>query len=155
MKPISLKRFGRIVARVMDTLPPEFAPFLENLVVDVEEEPDPDMLRRSGYSEEDIAAGVDLLGLFAPLGSEPMLPPEDEEELPVEFSHDFQDQPHRLIIYKRSHEREFPKRRQFLIEVRKTVVHELAHHFGFNEKDLERFDDHPDPFGEDPDHLAK
>jgi hypothetical protein len=29
-----------------------------------------------------------------------------------------------------------------------TVIHELAHHFGLTDRDLERFDDDPDPFGD-------
>ena len=40
-------------------------------------------------------------------------------------------------------------------EVRKTVIHELAHHFGFSERDLERFDDNPDPFGDDPEQFDR
>ena len=31
-------------------------------------------------------------------------------------------------------------------EIRKTVIHELAHHFGLTDRDLERFDANPDPF---------
>jgi predicted Zn-dependent protease with MMP-like domain len=30
--------------------------------------------------------------------------------------------------------------------VRKTVIHELAHHFGYTDADLEKFDDNPNPF---------
>jgi predicted Zn-dependent protease with MMP-like domain len=149
MKPMSLDRFGRMVARVMKALPEEFYPFLENLVVDVEEEPDPEMLRRSGYTNEEIHSGAaDLFGLFVPLGSTPVISREEEDELPQEFPFDFLDQPHRLIIYKGPHERAFPDPRQLRIEVRKTVIHELAHHFGFEERDLEPFDDNPDPFGD-------
>ena len=149
MKRMSLDKFGRMVARVMKTLPEEFYPYLENLVVDVEEEPDPEMLRRSGYTDEEIRAGVaDLLGLFVPLDSLAVISRDDEDELPREFPFDFLDQPHRLIIYQGPHERAFPDPRQLRIEVRKTVIHELAHHFGFDERDLEPFDDNPDPFGD-------
>ncbi len=56
---------------------------------------------------------------------------------------------HRLVIYKRPLEEEYPERKRFLIEIRKTVVHELAHHFGWTDADLERFDDNPDPFKDD------
>jgi predicted Zn-dependent protease with MMP-like domain len=149
MRRLSLDKFGRMVARVMKTLPEEFYPYLENLVVVVEEEPDPDMLRRSGYTDEEIRAGAgDLFGLFAPMGSPPVISRDDEDELPQEFPFDFLDQPHRLIIYKGPLERAFPDPRQLRIEVRKTVIHELAHHFGFDERDLEKFDDNPDPFGD-------
>jgi len=60
---------------------------------------------------------------------------------------DLADLPHRILIFKRPLEEDFPDRRQLLIEIRKTVIHELAHHFGWTDRDLERFDDTPDPFG--------
>ena len=37
MKPMSLRKFGVIVSRVMETLPPEIVRHLDNVVVDVEE----------------------------------------------------------------------------------------------------------------------
>jgi predicted Zn-dependent protease with MMP-like domain len=140
MKRMSLKKFCRVVARVMETLPAEFVPYLDNVVVDVEEEPDEATLRKAGLTDEEIEAGESLFGLFDPL------------ELPSLYAGDAvdtQDMLHRLIIFKRPLEEEFPDRQQLLIEIRKTVIHELAHHFGFTDRDLERFDDNPDPFGEE------
>jgi predicted Zn-dependent protease with MMP-like domain len=139
MKRMSLRRFGRIVARVMETLPAPFQPYLDNVVVDVEDEPDEATLRRAGFTEEEIAAGESLFGLFDPL------------ELPLGYSCDAVDADamlHRLVIFKRPLEEEFSGR-QLLIEIRKTVIHELAHHFGYTDRDLERFDDKDDPFGDD------
>jgi predicted Zn-dependent protease with MMP-like domain len=138
MKRMSLRRFGQIVAQVMETLPEAFHPFLDNVVVDVEEEPDEQTLRRAGFTEEEIAEGDTLFGLFDPL------------QLPTEFSGDavdVGDMLHRLVIFKRPLEEEFPNRRQLLVEIRKTVIHELAHHFGWTDRDLEKFDDNPNPFG--------
>src|SRR3989442_412193 len=120
MKRMSLRQFGHIVARVMETLPAELRPHLDNLVVDVEDEPDLRTLRRAGLTDEEIDAGESLFGLFDPL------------ELPTGYSSDAidtHDMLHRLIIFKRPLEEEF-RGRQFLIEIRKTVIHELAHHFG-------------------------
>lgn len=137
MKRMSLKEFGAIVARVVRTVPDELKPHLENVAVDVEEKPDIDTLREMGFSEEEIAAGDSLYGLFVPLN------------LPSPWSGDaveLHDLPHRIIIYKRPLEEDFPDRRQLLIEIRKTVVHELAHHFGYSDRDLERFDSNPNPF---------
>lgn len=97
-------------------------------------------LRHAGFTEEEIAAGYSLYGLFAPI------------DLPTLWgvdAVDIHDLPHRILIFKRPLEEGFPERRQLMIEIRKTVIHELAHHFGFNEKDLERFDANPDPFGDD------
>jgi predicted Zn-dependent protease with MMP-like domain len=139
MKRMSLAKFGRIVARVMETLPEAFREHLDNVVVDVEEEPDLKTLRRAGFTEEEIAEGETLLGWFDPL------------ELPTGWSGDAVDTGamlHRLVIYKRPLEDEYPERKRLLIEIRKTVIHELAHHFGWTDADLEKFDDNPDPFGE-------
>jgi predicted Zn-dependent protease with MMP-like domain len=140
MRRMSLRQFGRVVARVMETLPEEFRQYLDNVVVDVEEEPDRKTLRRAGFTEEEIEAGETLFGLFDPL------------ELPTGYSGDAVDTGamlHRLVIFKRPLEEEFPGRRRLLVEIRKTVVHELAHHFGYTDRDLERFDDNPDPFGDE------
>ena len=136
---MSLKRFGSIVARVMETLPREFEPYLDNVVVDVEEEPSLELLRDLGYSDEEIADGQSLFGLFSPM---PLPSPYAGDVI------DVRDLPHRLFIFKRPHEESFSGK-QLLIEIRKTVIHELAHHFGWTDRDLERFDNTPDPFGDD------
>jgi predicted Zn-dependent protease with MMP-like domain len=137
MKRMSLRRFGNIVARVMETLPDQLKQYLENIVVDVEEEPNPRTLRHMDFTEEEIAAGESLYGLFDPL------------PLPDTTGMDFEDPPHRIIIYKRPLEEDFPGRRELMMEIRKTVMHELAHHFGYTDRDLEAFDADPDPFGDD------
>jgi predicted Zn-dependent protease with MMP-like domain len=130
MKRMSLRQFGQIVARVMETLPAEFKPYLDNVVVDVEDEPDERTLRKAGFTEEEIAAGDTLFGLFDPL------------ELPAPYSGDAVDTSamlHRLVIFKRPLEDEFPDCEKLLDEIRKTVIHELAHHFGYTDRDLERW----------------
>jgi predicted Zn-dependent protease with MMP-like domain len=136
MKRMSLKKFGRIVAEVMATLPPAIAEHLDNVVVDVEDEPSEQTLREMDFSDEEIADGDTLYGLFVPM---PLNQPEGV---------DFLDNPHRILIFKRPLEEDFPDPRQLRTEIRKTVIHEVAHHFRWTDKDLERFDDNPDPFGE-------
>jgi predicted Zn-dependent protease with MMP-like domain len=121
----------------MKSLPKEFEPYLDNVVVDVEEAPAVETLRGQGFSEEEIANGESLYGLFAPM------------DLPTPWGGDVmdvRDLPHRIIIYKRPLEEDFPTRGQLMTEIRKTVIHELAHHFGYTDRDLQRFDDNPDPF---------
>jgi predicted Zn-dependent protease with MMP-like domain len=133
---MSLRQFGRIVAGVIETLPAEIAACLDNVVVDVEEEPSARTLREQGFTDAEIEAGESLYGLFVPLD---MGSPDDV---------DFFDRPHRILIYKRPLGEDFPDPRALRIEIRKTVIHELAHHFGWTDRDLERFDDNPDPFGD-------
>jgi predicted Zn-dependent protease with MMP-like domain len=147
--PLSMNQFCRIVARVMKTLPHEFYPYLENLEVEVIDESNRRLMRRLGFSEDDILNGKVPLGLFdsfsyADTPQEIEDEPEDDPQLQPDF-----DTPHRLLIFKQAHEEEFPDPQQLRIEIRKTVIHELAHHFGFAEKDLAKFDENPDPFGDD------
>jgi predicted Zn-dependent protease with MMP-like domain len=81
-----------------------------------------------------------LLGLFKPL------------DLPSMFGGDavdLHDLQHRLWIFKTPHEEEYPDPKRLRTEIRKTVIHELAHHFGWSDRDLEKFDDNPDPFGDE------
>ena len=137
MARMSMKEFGQLVRQVMETLPPAFAPYVHNVVVDVAEEPDEDFLRHAGFSEEEIAEGESLFGFFEPL------------ELPSAFAGDcvdVHDLQHRLWIFRNTHEDEFPEPKRLRTEIRKTVVHELAHHFGWSDRDLEKFDENPDPF---------
>jgi predicted Zn-dependent protease with MMP-like domain len=127
---MSLRKFGQIVASVMKTLPEEFRPYLDNVVVDVQEEPDVATLRQQGFSDEEIARGESLYGLFAPI------------DLPTTWGGDvvdLRDLPHRIVIYKRPLEEDFRSRAELMAEIRKTVVHELAHHFGYTDRDLERW----------------
>jgi len=136
---ISMKEFKQLVRRVMETLPDEFEPFLDNVVVEVAEWPDDDLLRRAGFTDEEIEDGESLLGFFDPL------------ELPTAWSGDAVDTHsmlHRLWIFKVPHEEDYPDPKRLRTEIRKTVIHELAHHFGWTDRDLEHFDDNPDPFGE-------
>jgi predicted Zn-dependent protease with MMP-like domain len=137
MKRMSMRKFAQIVRRALDRLPEEIARCLDNVVVDVEEEPSVEDLREAGLTDEEIEEGDSLYGLFVPL---PLPQPDDV---------DFLDQPHRILIYKRPLEEDFPDPRQLRIEIRKTVVHEVAHHFGLTDRDLERFDATDDPFGDE------
>lgn len=130
--------FDRVVAQVMHSLPEEMAPYLVNLVIDVEDQPSEDQLRDLGFSGEVIADGESLYGLFVPsnLDTGDGLAGVDGHNQP----------PHRIVIYQRPLEEDFPDRQELLMEIRKTVIHELAHHFGWTDRDLEKFDASPNPF---------
>lgn len=132
-----MKEFCKIVEDVMANLPEEFHPYLDNVVVDVELEPDEQTLRKAGFTDEEIADGETLLGLFDPLE----IPHFGGGEVV-----DTGDILHRLVIFKRPHEDAFPDPRTLRIEIRKTVIHELAHHFGWTDRDLEKWDNNPNPF---------
>lgn len=44
--------------------------------------------------------------------------------------------PERVTIYKRSHERAANSFKELVIEVRRTILHEIGHHFGMEEHEL-------------------
>lgn len=142
MKRRSLRRFGRLVSDVMETLPERFRPFLENLVVDVENDPDERLLKEQGFTDEEIAEGDTLYGLFVPFPQQLSLDDggaiDDAHEHPL----------HRLIIYKNPLEDDFPEPPELRREIRRTVIHELAHHFGYSERDLDPFEAKEDPWEE-------
>ena len=126
-REMSLDEFCRLVEQVLDELPQVFRNHLENVVVDVEMQPSARVRR-----ELDISPDEPLLGLFqgAPL---------TEQEY-GEFH------PNRIVLYKRSIEAVCRSRREVAYEIRRTVMHELAHHFGFSEEDLDFYEAMPSPF---------
>lgn len=129
-----MSQFARVVRQAVDTLPPEIKRHLDNVVIDVEDEPSVEFLRHSGFTDQEIDEGADLLGIFIPTNG--LILEEDVD----------QSNPERLIIFKNPHEDAFEDPGRLLIEIRKTVIHEIAHHFGWSDRDLEQFDDNPDPF---------
>ncbi|MCS6866724.1 MAG: metallopeptidase family protein [Gemmataceae bacterium] len=127
-----MKKFAAIVRHAVESLPDEIKAHLENVVIDVEEEPSVEFLRQAGFTDEEIAAGESLYGYFMPL----------EGVSATEML----ENPNRIIIFRNPLEEDFPDPHDLQIEIRKTVVHEIAHHFGLTDRDLEKFDDNPNPF---------
>ena len=137
MARLSRREFRALVAEVMDTLPGEFLPYLSNLVVDCEDEPDENTLLAAGLTQEEIESGDTLFGIYEP-GLEGGLSPE--------LGFDAGELPSRIRIFRLPLLEEFPDGERLVTEIRKTVIHELAHHLGYTERDLERFDNKTDPF---------
>lgn len=111
-------RFRRLVLRALRAIPPEFEPYLRNVDVVIEREPSEHDLRAGG-----LAPGDELFGLYVgvPLtergGGAPVLPD-------------------RIVIFQGALERNFHPR-DIAREVRRTVVHEVAHHFGIDDRRLD------------------
>ena len=102
--------FDALVAEALDGIPEEFARYLENVSVVVEDEPD----------EEG------LYGLY--------------QGVPLsERTHDFAAAlPDRISIYRGPLVRDFRSRAQIRRQIRLTVVHEIAHFFGLDERRIRR-----------------
>ena len=120
---VSLAAFRELVAEALDDLPPSVRQRLENVAVVVEAWPDPERLTALGYPPDE-----ELLGLYEGVNQ---LERAAGYHLAV---------PDRITLFWRpildevgSGDREALRR-----EVRKTVIHEVAHYFGFDDAELER-----------------
>lgn len=113
---ISLARFRRLVAEALDELPAEFHRRIENVQVVVQSLPSRQLKdRHSGL----------LLGLYhgIPLSQRSIMA---SGELPD-----------MIFIFQRNIERICSSEEEIRTQVRDTVMHEIGHHFGLSEEELE------------------
>lgn len=117
---ISRPRFEALVAEALDTIPAELGQYLENVTVMVEDEPDRETLVDLGLDP----AVDSLYGLYhgTPLGERSAL---DGVTLPD-----------RIVIYYRPLSEDFRDAYHLRREIRRTVVHEVGHFFGFDDQRL-------------------
>jgi predicted Zn-dependent protease with MMP-like domain len=102
--------FEGLVAEALDTLPPRLAALLDNVVVLVADEPPAD--------------DPDLLGLYDGV-------PLTERDSGYTFV-----VPDRILVFRGPLTRMCTDREELVEEVRITVVHEIAHHFGIDDEQL-------------------
>ncbi len=116
-------QFERLVARALDDLPPQFAKRLKNIAVLVEAHP-----------SRDVAAelGADILGLYQ--GASEM---EQSPMAPYEL-------PEIVVIYQENIEAMCRTDEEIVDEVRKTVIHEIGHHFGLSDEQMEAWEAEPE-----------
>lgn len=116
---VSDDEFDQLVERAIDSIPEGFLPYLDEIAIDVEDAPTPATCR-----DLDIEDPRGLLGYYhgTPL-------PHRHVEAPYRY-------PERIVIYKRNIERMCRTRPQIVSQIRKTVLHEIGHHFGLDEAQL-------------------
>ncbi len=117
---LSTDAFAALVEQALAEIPESLQAYMADVVVDVESMPD---LATAGK------AGVDdpreLLGLYhgTPLTERSL---EQDRHLPD-----------RVTIYQRNIERGCRNKGEIVEQIRRTVLHEVGHHFGLDEEDLE------------------
>lgn len=121
MGSVDQRRFERLVARALRSLPSYFRWRLRNIAVVVEEEPSPVELARL-----DLPPGETLFGLYLGI-------PQTERSSSYGMV-----LPDRIAIYRRPLTAACRTEQELVWEIRQTVVHEIAHHFGLSDEDLER-----------------
>ena len=112
--------FISLVAEALQDVPASFARYLDGVLIEVEPEPD---RRTCRDTRTDDPRG--LLGLYRGR-------PRTRRSIDDEAS-----MPDRITLYQRNIERICRTRDDIVQQVRKTVLHEVGHHFGLDEDDLE------------------
>src|SRR5579871_3514508 len=125
---MSMSEFVAIARQVMRELDDPFRRWLENIVVDVEIKPTREMLVDVGLDPDQDT----LMGLF-----------EGRAVTEQEFG---EHAPNRILLFKRAIEEVCLNRAEVAYEIRRTLIHELAHHFGYSEEDLEEYESRDSPF---------
>lgn len=104
--------FDELVRQSLDELPAPFVPMLQQVVVTVQDWPDP------------VADDPFQLGVYIGV-------PRDERTTASEDHLDT------IVIYQRPHELQCDNPAALATEVRATVLHELAHHFGLTDAQID------------------
>lgn len=110
-------RFRRLVLRALNGIPPRFSGYLENVAIVIEREP-----TAEDRAQASVTAHEDLFGLYVGV---PL----------TERTSGGPSLPDRILIFQGPLERHFAPR-AIPREVRRTVIHEVAHHFGIGESRL-------------------
>ena len=112
------ERFERLVERALARIPPPFADVLEEVAIVIADEPTADELR-----ENDLEPGDALYGLY--------------DGVPrTEWGADWAAMPNKISLFRFPLEADFADPEDLEDEVRITVIHELAHQLGIDDKRL-------------------
>jgi len=120
---MNTQAFFRFVEQAMEDLPQEFREKLENVEIFVEDYPDRETLADLG-----IRSRLDLLGLY--VGT------------PITKRSVFQQTslPDRIYLYRVPILRAAGGRHRIAETIREVFIHEVGHHFGFDDRQLEEME---------------
>ncbi len=117
---VSKQRFGQLVQQALAEIPQPFAAHLEEVPVEVRDRPTPRQLKEAGLKEDDL-----LLGLYV---GHPLT------ERSVQTAARLPDV---IYIFQEDIELVSDSEEDLVREIRTTVLHEIGHHFGMDEDDLD------------------
>ncbi|HEX5241083.1 MAG TPA: metallopeptidase family protein [Candidatus Limnocylindrales bacterium] len=115
----ALASFERLVDRALAGIPEPFSQFLDEVAIVIEDEPTVQQLEDNG-----VPPGGTLYGLY--------------EGVPrTEWGADWAMVPNRISVFRLPLEEDYLDAAELEAEVRRTVVHELAHHLGIDDDRLD------------------
>ncbi|HEX5416570.1 MAG TPA: metallopeptidase family protein [Chloroflexota bacterium] len=103
----------------MRRLPPDFSRYLDNIVIMVLDEPSPEQRRQGAIAEGDA-----LFGLYEGV---PLAERGSEYGMVL---------PDRVSLFRHTFERHCADEAETIEEIRRTIIHEVGHHVGFDEDAL-------------------
>lgn len=118
---MSAQEFEDVVGDALDRIPADLAEAMDNVVVLVQDEPDPEMLTAEDYDEAGLPT---LLGLYDGV---PLTERDEGWSMVL---------PDRILIFRGPLERWCTSREELVEEIMVTVIHEVAHHFGIPDERL-------------------
>jgi predicted Zn-dependent protease with MMP-like domain len=118
---VTRDKFALLVEQALAELPPRFAKFLREVPVELRKWPSPALLRGLNMDP-----GSLLLGLYR------------GHPRTVRSVEDSGRLPDAIYIFQSNIEQVCNNEQELIDQVRKTVLHEIGHHFGLSEEDLER-----------------
>ena len=118
---MSAQEFEDVVGDALDRIPADLAEAMDNVVVLVQDEPDPEMLTAEDYDEAGLPT---LLGLYDGI---PLTERDESWSMVL---------PDRILIFRGPLERWCTSREELVEEIMVTVIHEVAHHFGIPDERL-------------------
>lgn len=117
---VSKTDFMNLVKQALEALPNQFAEFLEEVPIEVHDRPTRQQLKSAGLTNDEL-----LLGLYTGTAL-----PDRSVEMGVRL-------PDKIYLFQHNIESVCDSAEQLKQEVRKTVLHEIGHHFGLDEQDLD------------------
>jgi predicted Zn-dependent protease with MMP-like domain len=117
---VSKAEFARYVEQALAELPEPFASHMEQITLEIKDRPTRKQLRDLGLDDDEL-----LLGLYQGVS----LPERSVQHSGV--------LPDRILIFQEDLELACDSPAELVEEIRKTVLHEIGHHFGMDEDDLD------------------
>ncbi len=115
---MSEDEFEQVVADAIDSMPDRVMDALDNVVIMMQLEPTPEQINSAPDDEYDEYG--DVLGVY-----------EGVSLMERADGYGYTDMPDMIVVFQGPHERCCDTREQMVEEVRKTIIHEIGHYFGF------------------------
>jgi predicted Zn-dependent protease with MMP-like domain len=117
------RQFEQLVDRALESLPPRFQQLLDNVAIFIEDHPSKSLLKELGMSADDT-----LLGLYEGV-------PQTERTSSYDLV-----PPDRITLFQRPIEQSCDTDGEVAEQIRRTILHEVGHHFGIDDDRLDEIE---------------